>query len=193
MKASDPLTILHLHPHTNQIILNCQCRRCKRHGFDPWVGKMPWSRKWQPTPVFLPGKSHGQTDILTSKPPGKPILCASCWNTGENIKEKLFSSSRVMMSLRTKSHSRIGCRGSGVKKHTIDLHQMHSWMSYCGKDTLTKLVGSQNKKLPQSHGYCGWIHLVSIAQTMTQLVFCALAFTFYVFEPSACSKSTAVP
>ena len=31
----------------------CQCRRCKRHGFDPWVGKIPWSRKWQPTLVFL--------------------------------------------------------------------------------------------------------------------------------------------
>ena len=28
--------------------------------FDPWVGKIPWRRKWQPTPVFLPGKSHGQ-------------------------------------------------------------------------------------------------------------------------------------
>ena len=29
-------------------------------GADPWVGKMPWRRKWQPTPVFLPGKSYGQ-------------------------------------------------------------------------------------------------------------------------------------
>ena len=28
--------------------------------FDPWVGKLPWRRKWQPTPVFWPGKSHGQ-------------------------------------------------------------------------------------------------------------------------------------
>ena len=28
-------------------------------GVSPWVGKMPWSRKWQPTPVFLPGKFHG--------------------------------------------------------------------------------------------------------------------------------------
>ena len=35
----------------------CQCRR---PGFDPWVGKIPWRRKWQPTPVFLPGESHGQ-------------------------------------------------------------------------------------------------------------------------------------
>ena len=29
-------------------------RRCKRCGFDPWVGKIPWRRAWQPTPVFLP-------------------------------------------------------------------------------------------------------------------------------------------
>ena len=34
----------------------CQCRRHKRHGFDPWIGKIPWRRAWQPTPVFLPGK-----------------------------------------------------------------------------------------------------------------------------------------
>ena len=34
----------------------CQCRRLKRWGFDPWVKKIPWSRKWQPTLVFLPGK-----------------------------------------------------------------------------------------------------------------------------------------
>ena len=33
----------------------CQCRRCKRHGFNPWVGKILWRRAWQPTPVFLPG------------------------------------------------------------------------------------------------------------------------------------------
>ena len=32
----------------------------KRHGFDPWVWKIPWKRSWQPTPVFLPGESHGQ-------------------------------------------------------------------------------------------------------------------------------------
>ena len=36
----------------------CQCRRHLRRRFDPWVGKIPWRRKWQSTPVFLPGKSH---------------------------------------------------------------------------------------------------------------------------------------
>ena len=38
----------------------CQFRRHKRHRFDPWVGKIPWRRKWQPALVFLPGKCHGQ-------------------------------------------------------------------------------------------------------------------------------------
>ena len=31
----------------------------------PWVGKIPWSRKWQPTPVFLPGESHGQRSVAS--------------------------------------------------------------------------------------------------------------------------------
>ena len=38
-----------------------QCRRPKRCGFDPRVWKIPWRRKWQPNPVFLPEKSHGQS------------------------------------------------------------------------------------------------------------------------------------
>ena len=37
----------------------CQCKRPKRLGFDPWVRKITWNRKWQPTPVVLPGKFHG--------------------------------------------------------------------------------------------------------------------------------------
>ena len=35
----------------------------RRHELDPWVGKIPWRRKWQPTPVFLPGKFHGQRSL----------------------------------------------------------------------------------------------------------------------------------
>ena len=39
----------------------CQSRRC---GFNPWVRKIPWRRKWQPTPIFLPGKFHGQRSLV---------------------------------------------------------------------------------------------------------------------------------
>ena len=46
-----------------------QCKRL-RCGFDPWVGNIPWWRKWQPTPVFLPGKSHGRKSLVDSSPWG---------------------------------------------------------------------------------------------------------------------------
>ena len=48
----------------------CQCRRCKRHGFSPWVGTIPWRRVWHPTPVFLPGESHGQRSLQGYSPWG---------------------------------------------------------------------------------------------------------------------------
>ena len=52
----------------------CQCRRCKRCGFDPWIGKIPWSRAWQPTPVFLPGESLGQRRLVGYGPWGRKEL-----------------------------------------------------------------------------------------------------------------------
>ena len=42
-----------------------KCRRYKRWGFDPWVRKIPWGQAWQPTPVFLTGKSHGQRSMAS--------------------------------------------------------------------------------------------------------------------------------
>ena len=40
------------------------CLQYGRPRFDSWVRKIPWRRKWQPTPVFLPGKSHGQRSLV---------------------------------------------------------------------------------------------------------------------------------
>ena len=48
----------------------CQYCRRKRHGFDPWAGKISWRRAWQPTPVFLPGKSHRDRILLGYSPKG---------------------------------------------------------------------------------------------------------------------------
>ena len=45
----------------------CQCRRC---GLDPWVEKIPWKWKWQPAPVFLPRKFHGQGGLVCCSPWG---------------------------------------------------------------------------------------------------------------------------
>ena len=48
----------------------CQCRRCKRRGFNPWVKKIPWRRKWQPSPVFLSEKFHGWRSLTEYSPWG---------------------------------------------------------------------------------------------------------------------------
>ena len=45
--------------------------RCRRHGFDPWVGRILWRRKWQSTPVFLPGESHGRRSLVCYSPRGR--------------------------------------------------------------------------------------------------------------------------
>ena len=40
------------------------CRRCRRLRFNPWIRKLSWKRNWLPTPVLLPGKSHGQRSLV---------------------------------------------------------------------------------------------------------------------------------
>ena len=54
-----------------QIVKNMQC---SRPGFDPWVGKIPWRREWQPTPVLLPGESHGQWNLAGYSPQDRKEL-----------------------------------------------------------------------------------------------------------------------
>ena len=73
---------------------------CRRPGFNPWIGKIPWRRKWQPTPLLLPGESHGQrslagyTSIVLQR-------VAHEWNNfvdkGPSSQRYGFSSSHVWM------------------------------------------------------------------------------------------------
>ena len=67
-------THTYIHKHTHKYVLSwwlngkepvCQCRRCR---FDPWIRNIPWRRKWQPTPVFLPGKPHEQRNLAGYSP-----------------------------------------------------------------------------------------------------------------------------
>ena len=48
----------------------CQFKRHKRRGFNPCIGKILWRRKWQSTPVLLPGKTHGQRSLVDYSPCG---------------------------------------------------------------------------------------------------------------------------
>ena len=57
-----------LHGYLSGRELACQCRRHRRYMLDPWVKKIPWTRKRQPIPVFLPGESHGQRSLAGYSP-----------------------------------------------------------------------------------------------------------------------------
>ena len=72
------------------------CLQCRRPGFDPWVRKIPWRREWQPTPVFLPGETHGQRTLVGYSPWGCKEL-----NTTEQLtlSPPRWNSSLVMTCL----------------------------------------------------------------------------------------------
>ena len=61
-----------------------QCQRRRRHGFSPWVKTIPWSRKQQPTLVFLPGKFHGQSSLADYS----PWHCKGLWLSDKHSVEK---------------------------------------------------------------------------------------------------------
>ena len=63
-------TYLHSTKTKSKLVASSGCLQCGRPGFDPWVGKIPWRRKWQPTPGFLPGESHGQRSLVGYSPQG---------------------------------------------------------------------------------------------------------------------------
>ena len=73
----------------------CQCRRCRIHGFDPWVRKILWRRKWKPTPVRLPGECHRQKSLAGYTPWGHkrvgPDLVTKTHNEMGNVYKHISS------------------------------------------------------------------------------------------------------
>ena len=65
---------------------SCQSRRYKGYRFNSWVGKIPLRRSWQPTPVFLPGESHGQRRLAAYSPwdHKESITAKETWHAGKH-------------------------------------------------------------------------------------------------------------
>ena len=97
--------------------LACQCRRCKRHSFSPWVRKIPWRRAQQPTPVFLPGESHGQKSLVGYSPWGHREL---------NMTERLSTAWHIILTEKNLSKqiqllSSLSCLFKGIVISTFIL------------------------------------------------------------------------
>ena len=57
------LVYTYTHTHTLGFPGGSDSKKCRRPGFNPWVGQIPWRREWQPTPGFLPGAFHRQRSL----------------------------------------------------------------------------------------------------------------------------------
>ena len=97
----------------------CQCRRHRRPGFDPWVRKIPWRRKWQSIPVFLPGESHGQRSLAGYSPWGH-----------KRVRHDLVTKQHI--SLTTEDHLARKNKSSNYKRYSHEFwHELE-----LGKDGL---------------------------------------------------------
>ena len=102
----------------------CQCRR---HRFYLWVGKIPWKRKWQPIPVFWPGKSHGQRTLLGYS----PWVGYSSWvaksDTTEHAHTPLYPTSSSVSLAWTPDHLTSCCFISNVYLILSELNRLFTW------------------------------------------------------------------
>ena len=120
-----------------------ECRRPKRYGLYPWVGKIPCSRKWHPTSVFLPGKFPGQRSLTGYSPWGcksQKWLSTHYTKRQENMisnedKKVIFRSSLVVQWIRIC----MPCRG----------HRFNPWLKRIPHATEQLSLCSQQEKLPQ--------------------------------------------
>ena len=85
----------------------CQCRRHKRHGFDPWVRKIPWKKEWLPTPVFLPGESHGQRSLGGCGPWGR--VCVFIYLAAAGLSWDVWDLWCVLWDIFVMAHGRSSC------------------------------------------------------------------------------------
>ena len=76
------------------------CLQCRRPRFNPWVGKILWRRKWEPTPVPLPGKFHGQRSLVGYSP----------WGCKESDKAKQLHFFKEVTMILLTVVSNINCR-----------------------------------------------------------------------------------
>ena len=106
----------------------CQCRKCK---FDPWVGKMPWRRAWQPTPVFLPGESHGLRSPTGYSPQGVKEL---------DITEHTHRLQEGILVLRASCLFFFFNSGFFIPEHSIDLCSMGKPFTKTGLDYFTNII-----------------------------------------------------
>ena len=95
------------------------CLQCRRTGFDPWVGTIPWRREWQPTPVFLSGEFQGQRSLADYSPWGHRESDTTEWLTQKRL-QKLSIQAKVHWKMDARLGDKCGLHVSWG--HTPSFH-----------------------------------------------------------------------
>ena len=116
--------------------------------FDPWVRRIPWRRKWQPTPVLLPGKSHGQSSLVGYSP----------WDHKESDTTELLN-----MLTQERLKGEVNCRTTRRVRPEDELPSVAETLATVSTVRLTQPKGSvQSFKGLYTHTYTGAsLHLYS--------------------------------
>ena len=97
---------------TRQQKPTCQCRRHRGCRFYPWIAKIPRRRKWKPTPVLLPGESHGQSSLAGYSPRG----CRE-----SNLTEHALKGPSPSLAVSSGVLARVSCPGAWLSRTTWDI------------------------------------------------------------------------
>ena len=162
-----------------------------RPGFNPWVRKIPWRRKWQPTPVLLPGKSHGQRSLVGYSQWGhRGILWRLLWPG------RASPSAPQLPAFSPGKEQAAGVPGSPVP--STPERREGLWACYWeGPSELPSYT--QERKLPGAAHLAGpallWRELYahcppwrSQALLVTWLLYNSVTFSLFVLMNSACLK-----
>ena len=139
--------------------------QCRRPWFDSWIGKIPWRREWQPTPVFLPGEFHGQRSLASYHP----------WHCKDLDMTEQLSWRRQQQPtpvfLTSKSHvwrSLIGCNPCGRQElDTTEWLHFHFSFSCIGEGN-GNLLQCSCLENPRDGG-AWWASVYGVAQSWTRL------------------------
>ena len=123
--------------------------QCRRHEFNPWVGKISWRRKWQPIPVFLPGKSHGQKSLVGYSPWCSKRLDRTEWLTLR------FSSVQSLSHVRLCDPMDCSTPGLPVHHQLLELAQTRPLSRWCHPSISSSVVSSSSclQSFPASESF----------------------------------------
>ena len=140
-------------------------------GFNPWVRKRPWRKKWQPTPVFLPGKSHGQ----------KSLAGCSAWGCKES-----YTTERLSMYTTGWVYREVKPSPQSTFKHVHHLWKFPSFLFIYGCCSVAKLCLSLCNTVDCSTpGFPVLHYLPQFAQTPVHWVDDAIQPSHPLSSPSA--------